>query len=298
MLASALDSFTHYLLQGSAYVAAAAAVGGAAWAAVRFVDRTLGRRRALGRLVEQLTNAVRIEYITGVLGPSKFRRSQDDLIEDVFVTEYCYVQTLSVPDGTVQRLAVTTTDSRFRPEFWLGLPGSWPSARFRLGETRFGDVDLTATWRVSRGARRFQYWEKYYLGNPGGYRTYVLAISDAGIGTTGDLRLILPGIAGGNGGNSTDEAFPADDGESLVTQADWQEFRRTSLIDTFVISADDDLATEGWLGADYDLVRLLPPSRWQRKRIERNAIREIRRHTPNHPMVKQSSATNRRTRRR
>lgn len=287
MNGSLLEAFWHYLLQAAAYVGPFTLVAGAVWAVVRFLHRTVGKRRTLKRAVEQLTTSVRVQYIEGLIGPAKFRRQRDDLVEHVFVTEYCSVQAFTLPDDTVSRIAVTATSDRFHPEFWLGLPGSWPTARVRLGRTRFGDISLGCTWKACRGARRFQYWEKYYLGNPGGYQTYVLAVSDSGVVTMGDLETILSNGTFEGGGSSADEEKPA------TMLAAWDQFRNRTVVNTFAIAADDATATFGWIGADLDLVRLLPRSRWRRRKLAARAVHQIEKIAPDRPMV-----TTRRRRRR
>lgn len=292
-----VESVGHYLLQVGAYGGAATIIATTAWAVVGFLHRTVGKRRALRRAVEQLTTSIRVAYVEKLLGPSKFRRQHGNLVEDVFVNDYCTVQALSVADGTVCRIAVTVTNNRFHPEFWLGLPGSWPHARVRLGRSKFSDVGLDCTWYASRGARRFQYWEKYYLGNPGGYQTYVLAISDGGVGPIGDLELILPENTFENGSSFTDNGSVRDATRARTPPANWIEFRDTTVVNTFAVASDEGTATSGWIGADVDVVRLLPPSRWRRRRIERRAISQIRKTAPDHPMAARGLRSRRRLRR-
>jgi hypothetical protein len=271
--------FSDLLTEATAQVSAATVmVGAASWVVVRY-RRTLGKRRDLRRKLSRLASTVRVEYIEGLLGPSTFRSALDEQqTEDLFVTDYATVQTISAADGTVLVLAVTVTDVRLKPRFWLGLPGSWPTEEVVLGHTKFGDLTITPQIRTSfRGARRFSYRETYYLGNPGGYQTYVLLHVDAGAGIVGGFEWLFG-----------PDGFEIDQGslmEPLSTDPEIERFRADTVINTFAVTSphlsEEDLKGLQ-LGADRDVVRLLPVSsfrRWQANRQTRRWLRRPDQHS-------------------
>jgi hypothetical protein len=247
-------TFVDDLKSAAAVVAALTIVGGATVAAVRRYQTVFGRRRALRAKLSKLASTVRVAYVEALIGPSRFRRSLGPgLVEDVFVTDYAYVQTFSDGDGTTLVLAVTTTDRRLHPRFALGLSGSIPSDEVVLGRTRFADVKLEpVTRRAWRGARRYGYREEFYLGNPGGYQTYVLGHEQSGLsgaGMLGDLGSIP--LTSGEGSL----------GVPPSTSPAIEEFRRRTVINTFAVTApmySGDSLESLQIGSDVDLVRVLP----------------------------------------
>jgi hypothetical protein len=226
---------------------------------------TLGKRYSIRRKLAKLATMVRIEYLESVLGPSAFRRSMGDgYTEDLFVLGPASVQTISDSDGTVATVAITVTHPHFRPHFSIGLPGSYPSQQVVLGRTRFGDLILTRqSLRAFRGARRFRFEETYYVGNPGGYQTYVLAHTNSGAGVAGDFGTILTG----NSERREKRAFEPPQPDPALDR-----FRANTVVNTFAVTAPN-LAPGGLdsleLGAEMDMVRLLPMSWWQRWRANR-----------------------------
>ncbi|MCA1704712.1 MAG: hypothetical protein LC808_16185, partial [Actinobacteria bacterium] len=121
--------------------------------------------------------------------------------------------------------------------------------------------------------------------------------SDAGVGPIGNLQLILPENTFENGGSSTDKGSLREVAESRTASANWTEFRYTTVVNTFAVAADEATATSGWIGADLDVVRLFPPSRRRRRKLERRAVREFRKIAPNHPMAATGLRRRRRVRR-
>lgn len=125
-----------------------------------------------------------------------------EFVESFFVFPECYVQTISDSDETVIAYSVTSRRLRFRPTFVVPRGVSftdrvnayrrwrvWPSKlmKVKLHKTRFKDADvrrsdeseedddLKAPLLATGGARTWSYSERYYLGNPGYYQSYVIS---------------------------------------------------------------------------------------------------------------------------
>jgi hypothetical protein len=128
-------------------------------------------------------------------------------VESFFVQPDHVVQTLSDSEDTVVVFTVTATARSFRPTFYapryfsildqlrmyrrFGRRWRWwrPLVRVKLNRTRFdravpGEQERDADERYASarawvGARAWHYAEQHYMGNPGNYETFVLAVSSA-----------------------------------------------------------------------------------------------------------------------
>lgn len=81
-------------------------------------------------------------------------------------------------DDEVLMYGLTTCSFLLRPSLAVG------PYKVRLGRTRLSalpapSADDNGPW-PTLGARRFCYAEQHFFGNPGGYRTWVLGVSDSG----------------------------------------------------------------------------------------------------------------------
>jgi hypothetical protein len=222
---------------------------------VKWYESTLGRKRALAKKLRRLSAGVSIGYFQDILGPATFERTVKSFVEYVFVDPLFYVQAIS-KDRTVVSFSVTTRSRRFNPVLKLGpyrLDGERVS--IRLGKSRFAEMDSMAKPKeiaCSVGARRFEYHEEFYFGNPGKYMDFVFSINDAGF---------------------RHHSFVSDRAPLSLDDPAVKSFRRESVINTYTISM---LATEvkGISGGpSYDQVRLLDGyagvSRREARRLKR-----------------------------
>lgn len=145
---------------------------------------TIGLRRYLTTRLRKIAPGVRHDYVESLLGEPKWQSTMEctrftaagfeESGEEASTVELSvrtwplarlgYLATWSEGDAVVM-FGVTTTSWWFRPRVLIG------PRRVRLGKTPFvalGDADKHQAWL---GSRRFGYWESYYFGNPGGYRS-------------------------------------------------------------------------------------------------------------------------------
>lgn len=247
--------------------------------------RTVGRRHDLSMRIARLGTGAQLDFFTAVLGePPAMRRSVtwkatkfDDRglghkidnvgHESVYWTRLAYVQTLTDADGTVIAFSVTTRHWRFRPRFQCpggsALPPTWwdrnvrrrsyhyvPGFNIRLGKSRLVGLGEIEQAGATRGARRVNYWERHYYGNPGHYQTYIFAVSDAGIDTP---NAPMQGLFA----ERPDPRWNCDGGVLPGEEVD--AYRRLARINTICILGPALIAEDYPLtiGADADAVRTL-----------------------------------------
>jgi hypothetical protein len=209
---------------------------------IKWYHSTLGRKRALAKSLGRLYAGVSIGYFQNILGPAAFERRADSFLEYVFVNPLFYVQAIS-KERTVVSFSVTTRKGWFNPTLTLGpysLTGEVVSVR--LGKTRFAEIDSFAKPKeigCSVGARRFEYHEEFYFGNPGKYQEFVFSVNDAGFRHHPFISSLAPLSLG-------DPAV--------------ESFRREAVINTYTIiaplvSANDLKGISR--GPSYDQVRVL-----------------------------------------
>ncbi|HVB59013.1 MAG TPA: ETEC_3214 domain-containing protein [Candidatus Acidoferrales bacterium] len=210
---------------------------------VKFYRSTLGYKQVLLGNLSRLAAGVSISYFQAILGPHVFEKTADGRREHVFVNEYFYVQAITNSEGTVIVFSVTTRTRHFNPSLTMG-PYSLTGEiiRIRLGRTKFADIDAFAKPSklfCSLGARRFQYYEERYFGNPGNYQVFLFAINDAGY---------------------RGHAFISPRSELSIDDPQVKEFRQDAVINTYTITApfrsSDDLKGF-WVGPDHDQVRIV-----------------------------------------
>jgi hypothetical protein len=222
-------------------------------------QRTLGRPRALARALTSLAPNMQVDYFIETLGVPAFREKRTNAEDLVWVRPEAHIRAVS-EDGTVMVYSITTRKRRFTPTFMRGhvITTEGDSLEVQLGRTRFGDVPFGPSGVYGQtAARRQGYSEIHYYGNPGGYMTYVYALSDAGWqppSSSGLTRALVnhPDIDVRAASDARD-ALPQLDPE-LVAQ------RGPAAFNTFAIlspSWADRVTDLGFTpGADQDLVRL------------------------------------------
>ncbi|MFE5026670.1 ETEC_3214 domain-containing protein [Streptomyces sp. NPDC056656] len=169
---------------------------------------TLGKRGAFVRNFRKLAPHVRHEYVKSLFGEPawQFKRIlQEHTIDaetgdlELFDKEMtvrtwplgrmAYLTTWCTEDDEVEMYGITTRSSIFRPIVRIGTEHV-----VRLGKSRLSslpaplpDVEGPSLWAV--GAQRYSYSESHYFGSPGGYRTWVVGVSDAGLPAMPPVRL-------------------------------------------------------------------------------------------------------------
>jgi hypothetical protein len=284
--------------------AAVVAIGGGALGAGRgamaWYRRSIGSRRVLAARLNQLAAGVTTRWVEERLGPPAFAgdfpvppqqgttpalASPSVFRELIYRTRHAWVQVLADENDTVARFSITVTDPRFRFQV---RDLTFYQLHARLGHSRFSDV---RTWAEPDGrslniaARRREYSESYWFGNPGNYQHYVLSYNEAGTGK-------FSAHAQTPGGWCQDGVLwfhdpppvappPFDPGAPYARQ-----FRAGTTVNTLTVLGP--LMPAAGLapprGPDADYVRVLVPSarerRWLRRRVRRmnrQAEREINR---------------------
>jgi hypothetical protein len=210
------------------------------------------RRREGGRRLGRLGVRMRADAFTTILGDPVIERSEGAHTVRVYIDRNYYVVAAADASSSVVAYSVTTRSRDFRPS--LKTEG-WPSVDARLGETRFAEVLPPDAVHVFAGARRFEYWEFHYLGNPGGYRHFVLALNDAGHAFAPHGKNPFTAIAEVG---SLDHVVSSEGDDELPPNV--QEFRSIASPNTYGVIAPsaDPADIPGWGGPDLDEVRLIP----------------------------------------
>ncbi|MFF6844646.1 ETEC_3214 domain-containing protein [Streptomyces tanashiensis] len=139
-------------------------------------------------------------------------------------------------DSTVELYGITTTSRWFRPRLLVG------QTVVKLGKTRISKLPKPDQFWPWVGARRFTYIESFYLGNPGGYRTWYAGVNDIGYHPMAPI------------------------GADEMTDAEHQAFRSVARINTVLVGTaffrevKDASIFVNSFGPDQDLIRLLEPS--------------------------------------
>ncbi|MBD0838865.1 ETEC_3214 domain-containing protein [Streptomyces sp. TRM68416] len=169
---------------------------------------TLGKRGFFVRNFRKLAPHVRHEYVKGLFGEPawQYKRSLQEhtiavetgdpgFVEKEFTVRtwplgrMAYLTTWCTEDDEVEIYGITTRSRIFRPVVRIGTDHV-----VRLGKSRLSslpapdpDVEGLALWAV--GAQRYSYSESHYFGSPGGYRTWVVGVSDAGLPAMAPVHL-------------------------------------------------------------------------------------------------------------
>ena len=171
------------LLLLSAIIAASGTIFGAAFFAWEAYDDHFRWRDHEYDKISELRAGITVERFKEILGSPLFVRENVDgsLTESSFKGRDYWVQAVHDPTGTVQMYSVTACDVEFTPTFEVSAitGGFW---QVTLNRGYLDDVPETPTrmqyiWSVATTNQNF--WDEYYLGNPGFYKTYYVGINDA-----------------------------------------------------------------------------------------------------------------------
>jgi hypothetical protein len=141
-------------------------------------------RDAEYRTLARLRAGMTLAYFEEALGTPWFvTKSRDGAFtEHLFRGRDYWVQTVSDDAGAVGRMAITSCDPDFHPAF-SGVPNSSPAIDgVVLNETHFDQTGAppSKVHYFTSGATANSYWyDEYYFGNPGNYKTYYVGINDA-----------------------------------------------------------------------------------------------------------------------
>jgi hypothetical protein len=210
-------------------------------------------RDAEYRTLARLRAGMTLAYFEEALGTPWFVTKSGDgaFIEHLFRGRDFWVQTVSDATGTVGRMAVTSCDPGFKPAF-SGVPNSSPAiAGVVLNETHFdqtGAAPNKVHYFTSGATANSYYYDEYYFGNPGNYKTYYVGINDAcPFDAPADLFVL--------NSNYRDAQFSSSD--TLVSQ-----FRAAAIANTYAETAVfvDQAEFDAFpIGASRILTRTAPP---------------------------------------
>jgi hypothetical protein len=136
------------------------------------------------RTLAQLAGGLSLARFEEILGTPWFVDKSKDgqFTQQLFRGRDYWVQTVSDAFGTVGRMAITSCSDDFRPSI-EGIHGSNPSfGTITLNETRFDQTGArpnTIHYFTSGATADSYYYDEYYFGNPGYYKTYYVGINDA-----------------------------------------------------------------------------------------------------------------------
>ncbi|MGW1871610.1 ETEC_3214 domain-containing protein [Streptomyces mauvecolor] len=149
---------------------------------------SVGRRRHLLNRLRKIAPGVRHAYVTSLFGEPTWEHTRE--FKDCKGTKVPltvrtwplhrmgYLVTWCDRDCSVALYSLTTTSRWFRPRVVLH------RYRIRLGKDRLSAMhrrqEQPLQTHAEVGARRYVYWESYYFGNPGGYRTWYIGVNDNG----------------------------------------------------------------------------------------------------------------------
>lgn len=274
--------------------AAIVAIGGGALAASRggmaWYTKTIGSRRVLAGRLNQLAAGVTTRWVEERLGPPTFVAGfpvpPDQLAtwprslalrQLIYRTKHAWVQVLADENDTVVRFSITVTDPRFRLQV-RDLTFYQLSAR--LGHSSFSDVRslLQPDGRILNiAARRREYCESYWFGNPGNDQRYVLSHNDAGIGRFFFNLLSVGGPVWCQDGFFTLIDPPPVQPPPFDPQSNYgRQFRAGTAVNTLTVlgARMPPAGMAAPRGPDADYVRVLVPDARQRRRMRRD-VRQV-----------------------
>ncbi|WP_070017469.1 ETEC_3214 domain-containing protein [Streptomyces nanshensis] len=169
---------------------------------------TIGKRALFVRNYRKLAPHVRHEYVKELFGESawQYKRSVEQFVDapelegaGISIAEQemtvrtwplgrmAYLTTWCTEDDEVALYSLTTRSRIFRPAIRIGTEHVIRLGRSRLSSLPHSEVDGPPLWAV--GAQQYSYSESHYFGRPGGYRTWVVGVSDAGHPSTAPVGL-------------------------------------------------------------------------------------------------------------
>ncbi|MEU1599391.1 ETEC_3214 domain-containing protein [Streptomyces sp. NPDC005708] len=171
---------------------------------------TLGKRAFFVRNYRKLAPHVRHEYVKGLFGEPawQYKQNVEQYVVDpepegtgVGIAEQdmtvrtwplgrmAYLTTWCTKDDEVAMYGITTRSRIFRPAIRVGSEHVIRLGKSHLSSLPHPDPDVEGRVRWAVGAHMFSYSEAHYFGSPGGYRTWVLGVSDAGYPSTAPVGL-------------------------------------------------------------------------------------------------------------
>lgn len=257
--------------------------------------RTIGSRRVLAERLNQLATGVTTRWVEERLGPPAFvgdfhippdqettpPGKPSVLRELIYRTKHAWIQVLADENDAVARFSITVTDPRFHFQV---RDLTFYHLNARLGHSRFSDVGV-GIWNAPDGrslniaARRREYSESYWFGNPGNYQRYVLSHNDAGTGKFFFNIRLLGGPSWCQEGrlmfnDNRPVAPPPFHPEAPYAKA----FRAGTTINTLTVLSPT-MPPTGLApprGPDADHVRVLVPDARERRRLRRRVRRTNR----------------------
>ncbi|MFE5891799.1 ETEC_3214 domain-containing protein [Streptomyces sp. NPDC056462] len=252
-----------------------------------------GRRRTWTKNFKRLAPGVRPAYVEALFGEPAFeltvpvlsltpgQGSRLSVTEQVWPLATEGYLTTWGSESAVVAYSLTTTSKRFKPKIRIG--SSWysngPAMNVRLGRTRLAQVsnalDLPhpeeiASWK---GARRHEYYETYYFGNPGHYMTWMCGVSGTGYraGEAGAMERLGPENSAFLRGDLI-ETLPTEQQQELDT------YRTRAIVNSLMVQGMERLNIYPEVprsGPDYDVVRTLekPPGAIGKIKIRRELRR-------------------------
>lgn len=131
-----------------------------------------------------LAAGITLERFVAVLGPPLFvtpSRDAGGLTQSLFQGREFWVQAISDASGTVHLMAVTSCSPEFKPAY-RGVAGSNPAIDIVvLQETRMDQTGAEPNmvhYSTSGATANSYYYDEYYFGNPGLYKTYFTGVTD------------------------------------------------------------------------------------------------------------------------
>lgn len=212
--------------------------------------------------IEGLAAGTNFTYFTKQLGDPIVTRNIEikgtEHKEDYFIDKLYYVQTITTKSGAVVYFSVTTRSPQFNPTF------EFPDKSFKvtLGKTKISSLKLTDSFLTipkkfyaevnkdgnfdyEMGLHDFNYFERYYLANPGNYQTVYVGINQSGYFNYNDTMVDKPSWE--------------------LSSDDLIKIRKNNLINTYAITVpsyfnfevdDQDPAFRRGLGVNYNDVRI------------------------------------------
>lgn len=222
-----------------------------------YYRRTLGSQGDLANRLNKLACGVTGQYVNDLFGAPIFQRNlgpEPGYIERICRTPHAWLLLWFSKDDAVQRISITVTDPCFRYET---ARLTFDQLQVTLGQCRFSCVSRHASGhRLKIAARRGEYAESYYFGNPGHYAFYILSYNMDGRGEFAAEVAVSEGITFWQDGD-----FGSMVAHASLTPSEkpnLEALRAGTTINTLTVGAallHPSNMARGWIGVDHDAVR-------------------------------------------
>ncbi len=190
-------------------------------------DRTINATEEYSKL-RKLSPGISINKFKDLLGDEMFvNKLSNEVVEYVFVNPLYYVEAATDIDNNVLFYSITTRRDGFNPkfEFFKKYPDSNETVFVELGKTTFAELDEIFSTPIytayMTGANWSYYYEAYYPGRP--YQTHIFSINSS----NGVWPAITP---------SSDKIDNLGFTDTKITNEEWLEHRKTTIINTYTIT--------------------------------------------------------------